>query len=35
MSPVSVSDIIRAAELAQRIYRMGWGKELDASMWAF
>lgn len=29
-----MSDVIRGAELAWDIYRMGWVEDFDASMWA-
>lgn len=34
MMSASASDIVRAAELAWDIYRMGWGEELNASKWS-
>jgi hypothetical protein len=34
MMSASASDIIRAADVAWNIYRMGWGEDLNASKWS-
>jgi len=34
MMAASASDIIRAADVAWNIYRMGWGEDLNASKWS-